>query len=131
MDGSIIFPDAMPNAEGILPKNMQGLTYAECEKQDNLLMRWLMIVIIEEVLPKVCAHTSAKQIWDTLAKVFASNSQVRTLQLRLNLQTSKKGNKSIEDYITHMMDISNALALAGDKVSDKDLAITCSISLST
>jgi len=28
VDGSIVFPDAMPNAEGVLPKNLQGLTYA-------------------------------------------------------------------------------------------------------
>lgn len=48
---------------------------------------------------------------DVLPKVFTSNSQVRKLQLHLTLQTAKKGDKSMKDYITHMVDIANALPL--------------------
>lgn len=58
-------------------------------------MGWLMMSITEDVLPKV----------------FTSNSQVRKLQLHLTLQTAKKGDKSMKDYITHMVDIANALPL--------------------
>lgn len=56
-------------------------------------MGWLMTSISEKVLPKVCHCTTAKGIWETPEKVFASTSQLRTLQLRLTLQTTKKEDK--------------------------------------
>lgn len=61
--------------------------------------------------------------WKTLEKVFASNSQVRTLQLCLTLQTTKKGDKTMEEYISQMMHNGNASSLAGDKVSNREMTL--------
>lgn len=123
VDGTSQMPSPIPNSQGKFIKNAQGLDHEDWIQQDSMLMGWLMTSMTEEVLPKVCVCTTSADMWSTLAKVFASTSQVRTLQLRLTLQTTKKGDKSMEDYISQMVQIANSLALAGDKVQDKDLAL--------
>lgn len=114
INGSNVVSSTIPNASEELAINNQALNHEDWVQQDNLLMGWLMTFITEGVLPKACACTSAEGLWLTLEKVLASNSQVRTLQLHLTLQTTKKGDKSMEEYISQMMHIWNALSLAGD-----------------
>lgn len=85
VDGSFKAPSPVPNSKWEFLKNEQGLIYEDWIQQDSLLIGWLMTSMTEEVLPKVCVCTTSAEMWSTLAKVFASNSQVRTLQLRLTL----------------------------------------------
>lgn len=93
----------------------QGLNYDERIQQEILLMGWLMTSMTEEILFKGCACTTTTSIWTILAKVFASTSQVLTLQLRLTLQTTKKGDKSIEDYISQMVQMPIHCPLQGTR----------------
>ncbi|XP_073025083.1 uncharacterized protein [Primulina eburnea] len=49
----------------------------------------------------VGCHTSA-QIWKRISTLFATRSKARTMQYKLQLQTLKKGNLSMKDYLSKM-----------------------------
>lgn len=82
-----------------------------------------MISMTEKSCPRFVACTIFSKHLDYNCKGFCLHFIVSTLQLRLILQTTKKGDKSKEDYISLMVQIANSLSLAGDKVIDKELAL--------
>lgn len=45
------------------------------------------------------------------------------MQLKLQLQTTKKGDSSVDDYIMKMRGFADLLAAAGKTISDDDLAL--------
>ena len=58
-----------------------------------------------------------------LKQLFSTKSKVRALQLRLSLQTLKKGNSSIEDYVLKMKSLATSLIVAGQQISDDELIL--------
>lgn len=64
---------------------------------DQFLMRWLLSSILEHMLGHVIHCQTAAEVWKTLDQIFSAKSKARILQLRLSLQTIKKGLGSIED----------------------------------
>lgn len=64
---------------------------------DRFLMCWLLCSILEHMLGHVIHCQTAAEVWKTLDQIFSSKSKARILQLRLSLQTIKKGLGSIED----------------------------------
>ncbi|GAV61819.1 LOW QUALITY PROTEIN: UBN2 domain-containing protein, partial [Cephalotus follicularis] len=67
--------------------------------------------------------TTSHAVWSALAAAFASPSQARVMQLRLDLHNVSKGADSMAVYLQKVKSISDALALASTPVSDEDLII--------
>ena len=51
--------------------------------------------------------------------LFSTKSKARVLQLRLQLQTTKKGSSTIEDYVLKMKALTNFLMAAGQRISNE------------
>ena len=66
---------------------------------------------------------SAAEVWIVLEQLFSTKSKTRALQLRLSLQTLKKGNGSIEDYVLKMKSLTTSLIAAGLQISDDELIL--------
>lgn len=64
--------------------------------------------------------TSGRQ---SIQQVYASESMARMLELRLQLQTTKKGGMSCTDYLQKMRSIADQLRSIGSPVSDHDLLL--------
>ncbi|GAV68966.1 UBN2 domain-containing protein [Cephalotus follicularis] len=92
-------------------------------KQDQLLLSWILSSLTESVHAQVVGLTTSRAVWSALAAAFASPSQARVMQLRLDLHNVSKGADSMEIYLQKVKSISDALALASTPVSDKDLII--------
>jgi len=66
---------------------------------------------------------TSSNLWNTLNLLFTTSSKARTLQLRFQLQTIKKGDMSIHDYILKMKSIAENLSAAGQLIQDEDLIL--------
>ena len=97
--------------------------YTIWNKKDQLIMTWLISTISEPILPAIVGLVSSRQIWEALARTFASQSQARVLQLRMQLQSVHRGDKSINEYMQSIRTIVNNLAAIGNPISDPDLLI--------
>jgi hypothetical protein len=64
---------------------------------------------------------SPKQSWDTLVKMYSTNTQARKMQLKQELHDLQKNKMNINDYSTKVKNLTDALASIGALVNDEDL----------
>jgi cell fate (sporulation/competence/biofilm development) regulator YlbF (YheA/YmcA/DUF963 family) len=60
---------------------------------------------------------SPKQAWDTLVKMYSTNTQARKMQLKQKLHNLQKNKMNISDYFTKVKN------LIGAPVDDEDLVV--------
>ncbi|KAK6117460.1 hypothetical protein DH2020_048787 [Rehmannia glutinosa] len=89
-------------------------------RQDQLLASWLLSSLSENILITTVGLSSSKEIWESLETSFASQSRAKIMQFRLQLQTLKKGNLPMRDYLNKVKVCCDTLAAAGQKVSEED-----------
>jgi hypothetical protein len=66
---------------------------------------------------------SPKQAWDTLVKMYSTNTQARKMQLKQELHNLQKNKMNISDYSTKVKNLADALASIGAPVDDEDLVV--------
>jgi hypothetical protein len=64
---------------------------------------------------------SPKQAWDTLVKMYTTNTQARKMQFKQELHNLQKNKMNISDYSTKVKNLADALASIGAHVDDEDL----------
>lgn len=92
-------------------------------RRDQYLMSWMLSSITESMLGNVTRCTTARDVWIALENLCQSQSKARIMQLKLQLQTQKKGDMNVDDYIQKMRGIADLLAVAGHNITDDDLAL--------
>jgi hypothetical protein len=75
-----------------------------------------MIVHIQDV-------KSSKQAWDTLVKMYSTNTQARKMQLKQKLYNLHKNKMNISDYSTKVKNLIDVLASIRAPVNDEDLVV--------
>jgi hypothetical protein len=66
---------------------------------------------------------SPKQAWDTLVKMYNTNTQARKMQLKQELHNLQKNKMNISDYFIKVKNLADALASIGAPVDDEDLVV--------
>ena len=66
---------------------------------------------------------SSAEVSSLLEQLFFTRSKASTLQLRLLLQTTKKGATSIKEFILKMKTNTNELIIVGHQISDNELIL--------
>ncbi len=61
---------------------------------------------------------SPKQAWDTLVKMYSTNTQARKMQLKQELYNLQKNKMNISDYSTKVKNLADALESIGTLVND-------------
>jgi hypothetical protein len=64
---------------------------------------------------------SPKQAWDTLVKMYSTNTQARKMQLKQELHNLQKNKMNISDYSTKLKNLADVFASIGAPVNDEDL----------
>jgi hypothetical protein len=64
---------------------------------------------------------SPKQAWDTLVKMYSTNTQARKMQLKQELHNLQKNKMNISDYSTKVKNLADAFTSIGAPVDDEDL----------
>ncbi|CAA0833005.1 Unknown protein, partial [Striga hermonthica] len=119
LDGSLSKPaEYMPGGSnvGAIPNPL----FSTWVRQDQLLASWLLSSLSESVLISTVGLITSKEIWESLKITFASQNQAKIMQYRLQLQTFKKGNLSMRDYLSKVKQCCDLLASAGQKIDETD-----------
>lgn len=81
------------------------------------------------MLGNVTRCVTSREIWLAMENLLQSQSKARVMQLKLQLQTTKKTDLSVDDYIMKMRGFADALIAAGHNISDDDLALQILVGL--
>ena len=82
---------------GNLIRNLNP-TYEQWNREDQLLLSWLLSSVPTTILDQVIRCTTLHELWTNLEHLYSSHSKSKLLQLKIQLQTLKKGSLSISDY---------------------------------
>ena len=97
--------------------------YAVWIRTDQAILSWLLNSISEEMLGHVLRCRFSAELWFLLENLFTTQSRARTLQLRFQLQSLKKGSLTIHDYVLNMKSLADSLNATGQSFTDDDLIL--------
>lgn len=84
------------------------------------MKNWVYFSLTPAFLKHLVGKNIATEYWNVLKKAFANGSSARLKQLRWQLQTIRKGMRSMENYINYCRDLINHLIAVGDTISEKE-----------
>ncbi|CAH9124652.1 unnamed protein product [Cuscuta epithymum] len=119
IDGTITTPDQFLDTA----KTQINPCYTIWYRQDKTIISALLGSCSDTIQPVISSALTAKHAWDKLDLTYASTSRGRIISLKTTLSHTKKGSRSIPDYLTEMQAIADDLALAQNPVSDQDLLV--------
>ena len=79
-----------------------NLEYVTWQRQDQLLVSWLLSSMSESILPQMVGCNIATDIWRTLNKVFAIRCKAKIMQYKLQIQSLKKSSLTMREYLLKM-----------------------------
>ncbi|KAL5543673.1 hypothetical protein UlMin_007457 [Ulmus minor] len=94
-----------------------------------MILSWIYSSLTPEIMAQIIGHSTSHSAWIALEKIFASSSRARVMQLRLELQTMKKGSMSMIDYLIKIKGIADSLGAIGELVSEQDQIMNLFVSL--
>ena len=92
-------------------------------------MSWLLSTLSNSILSRVVTCCHSFQVWNTIRSHFHGLTHARTTQLRLELRTIKKDNKSCSEYLQRIKQLCDTLTIIGDAISNCEQidAILCGL----
>ncbi|KAK6115236.1 hypothetical protein DH2020_007505 [Rehmannia glutinosa] len=95
--------------------------YSNWLRIDKFLYSWILNSISENMLGYVSRCSTSCEVWSTLENIFRTQSQARVLHLKSMLQSMKKDDLSITEYI--LKTIVDEIHAAGKVVIDDDFML--------
>ena len=115
IDGLSICPEkTLPSSGAVNPD------FIAWRRQDRMILSWIYSSLTPEIMAQIIGHTTSNSAWNALEKVLSSSSRARIMQLRLQLQTTKKNSMSMIEYIMKLKNFSDSLAAIGEPVTEQD-----------
>jgi hypothetical protein len=95
--------------------------YERWYDQDQQVLSGLLPSMSEEVLRDVTNATTSKEAWDTLKKMFSSATRAQTMQICVDLTTTKKRNLPAATYFIKIKELASKLAAADAPLRDDEV----------
>jgi hypothetical protein len=95
--------------------------YERWYDQDQQVLSGLLSSMSEEVLRDVTNATTSKEAWDTLKKMFSSATRAQTMQICVDLTTTKKRNLPAATYFIKIKELASKLAAADAPLRDDEV----------
>jgi hypothetical protein len=87
------------------------------------VLYWLFVSVFDSMIVHIQDAKSPKQAWDTLVKMYSTNTQACKMQLKQELHNLQKNKMNISDYSTKVKNLADALASIGAPTDDEDLVV--------
>jgi hypothetical protein len=95
--------------------------FEDWEAIDQQVPSYLLESLSKEILIHVSTCDTAATAWAAIQGIFASRTRARTVNTRLALGTTRKGNLSAMDYFNKMKALGDEMAAAGRPLHDEEL----------
>ena len=124
LDGTISAPpqeiDATNPVTGAISK-VPNPEYAQWIRQDSIILATINSSLTEEVLSQVMSYNTSREVWHALQQNFSSISRAKTVQIRTQLATARKGAMSAKDFFLSIKRMADDLALAGQPLKNEEI----------
>ena len=114
IDGTAICP------EKELSPGLLNPSFVAWRRQDRTILSWIYSSLTPTIMAQIIGYNTSHVTWTALEKTFSSSSKARIMQLRLELQSTKKGSSSMIDYIMKVKGAADNLAAIGEPVQEQD-----------
>ncbi|OVA07901.1 hypothetical protein BVC80_8991g43 [Macleaya cordata] len=122
VDGSIILPPR--TIVGDNDAQIPNPEYVQWRCTYQFVFGWINATLTDFVSAQTFGLPTARDVRVSLEEDFQQQLDARAMHLRLELQTLKKGELSIAEYLHKMKSIIDALnSIEGEVVTDKDLVL--------
>lgn len=103
------------------PKSIPNPEYQHWRRLDQALLGWIKSSISPEVQTQLTQTETCLQLWNSLSRLFGTQNRAKVMQLKLQLQSTRKEGLSITEYYTKLKEVSDNLSMPGYMVSTEDL----------
>uniref|UniRef100_A0A2N9EUK7 Integrase catalytic domain-containing protein n=1 Tax=Fagus sylvatica TaxID=28930 RepID=A0A2N9EUK7_FAGSY len=111
LDGSTPQPrQVLVSETGIQQINPAFLIW---QKRDKALLSLLYSTLSSPVLAMVVGLSTSQEVWDKLEERFTCTARANVLNLKLELQSIKKGNESMNSYLQRIKTVRDKLSAVG------------------
>jgi gag-polypeptide of LTR copia-type len=126
--GLISFIDGSQDPPSLTINSSDGTTstnpaFLNWHKQDQLILAWIFNSLSPSILAQVINCETSRQLWIEINQMHTSQSMARVLELKLKLQTSKKGGTTCVQFLQYMQGIADQLRSVGAEISDQELVL--------
>ncbi|XP_066385230.1 uncharacterized protein [Miscanthus floridulus] len=95
--------------------------YESWVAKDQTVLSFLLTSLSKEISEQVpTTVVTAKQAWDAIEAMFASQSRARIISTRMALANASKGTSSISEFFIKMKGYADEMAAAGRKLKDEE-----------
>ena len=94
--------------------------YAKWVRTDQCVMAWLVGSLSEDAIKSVYGLRSSQELWCYLAQKYNRVSPTRKLDLQSRIQSTKKGSRSLTEYLTEIKSLCDQLASIGAPLSEQE-----------
>jgi hypothetical protein len=121
IDGSVQKPSQyLVDAAGNLTTRATP-SFLSWKKRDKALLTLIYSTLSPPVLSMVVGLHSAQEVWSTLETRFTSTARANVLNLKLELQSVKKGTDSINAYMQRVKTARDKLSAVGVQIDDEEM----------
>jgi hypothetical protein len=96
-------------------------SFLSWKKRDKALLTLIYSTLSPPVLSMVVGLHSAQEVWSTLETRFTSTARANVLNLKLELQSVKKGSDSISAYMQRVKTARDKLFAVGVQIDDEEM----------
>uniref|UniRef100_A0A2N9HIJ5 Integrase catalytic domain-containing protein n=1 Tax=Fagus sylvatica TaxID=28930 RepID=A0A2N9HIJ5_FAGSY len=118
--------------DGSIPQPMQFLTsdagvqsvnptFLAWKKKDKAILTLLYSTLTSPVLAMVIGLSTSQEVWNTLEERFTSTARANVLNLKLELQSIRKGNESMNTYLQRIKITRDRLSAVGVLIDNEEL----------
>lgn len=93
------------------------------KEQDLLLRSWITGILPEESLYLVVGCKTSRDVWECLEENYLQATKERKVQLKRQMQHTKKGDQSLADYFKSFKTIFDGLAAIQKPVAEDDKVV--------
>ncbi|KAK9096480.1 hypothetical protein Sjap_021977 [Stephania japonica] len=105
----------------ILEETASNPEYEEWYARDQFCLGWLISAISKEVASAVVGAKNAREAWRNIEDHCGSYSRAQIQVYKRQIQSNKKGSRSISEYVLHMKELADNLAIAGAPMNKTQL----------
>lgn len=127
LDGHITGATAAPSMEiektasDKATEKIVNPAYQEWFASDQQVLGFLLSTLSRDILTQVATASTAAQAWQQVCAMFTAQTKARSLNVRLTLTNTQKGNMSISEYCGKMKALADEIASSGKPLDEEDL----------
>ena len=97
-----------------------NLEYASWVVRDQQVLSYLLSNMTRDVMAQVAMAKTAAELWAAVEEIYSSQSRVRSVNTRIALATTKKGNSTASEYLAKMKSYADEMKDAGRPLGDDE-----------